>query len=443
MLDELIASQMLFPLLAVVGLVLAVLAFRLGWGIRSFGARRRETQLQKDIRDAKGTVPQLEANLRSREQLVARLQDELQKHADLRTQWQSERAEKERQLRALQTEVRHLGHELSAIKGKSIPTADIDLDLLGHDATVDDAQSSALAEKLKQTEALYEKLKAALIERSQRIDVLERQLKDAAEQGTVDAVESVSSDTLTALERQLDQRNKTISELNAEVAQLRQEKDMIETLAQRRSRSNRQLKDSKTDVEARKSELEQAVVAHQKTISDRELSIHRLLNELQTTRKSLRDTSEEVQSLTRALQTQEEVQAELREERVTLERLLAERDAQLRATLEDLGAVRGTVDLLQDELAELTRVNPKASAGTLVNGLSPEKVLSPEKDMSVKKDGWTAGRDDLLAALDETMGSTGSRAAAMVATDDAADPHGLAVPGSLQTELFENPGRVS
>ena len=96
MLEELIDSQLLLPLIVVGGFVLAVVFFRLGWSIKAFGARRRETALHKDIRDAKTSVPQLESTIRSREQLVARLQDELQAQKERSIQLHAEHAERER-----------------------------------------------------------------------------------------------------------------------------------------------------------------------------------------------------------------------------------------------------------------------------------------------------------------------------------------------------------
>ena len=355
MLEKLIVSQLLLPLIAVGALVLALACFKLGWSFKSFGARRRETALQKDIRDARISVPQLESTLRSREQLLARLQDEVQAQKGRYIQLQGEQTERERLLKGAQTEIRHLTHELSAIKGKSVDSLEFDLGL-SNDAvgSVSEATSS-LAEKLQSTEKLYEKLKAAVIERSQRIEVLERQLQEAEGGFSLGEPAMLSNAEIDALHRQLDQRNRSISDLNAQVAQLKQEKEMVEDLAQKRSKSNRSLKDSKTDVEARKLELEQAVATHQKTISDRELSIHRLMSEVQVVRKNLRDSVEEAHRLKRANAVKDDALIEALETRQSLEQAISQRESKLLALQFELDKAGASVVLLQREIADLSR----------------------------------------------------------------------------------------
>ena len=349
MLEKLIESQLLLPLIAVGALVLAVAFFKLGWSFKAFGARRRETALQKDIRDAKTSVPQLESNIRSREQLIVRLQDDLQAQKDRIGQIQGAQAERERQLKSAQTELSHLTSELSAIKGKSTDSPDIDLHSFDSDVTSAAENLSPLAAKLKAAEQLYDKMKAAVIERSARIDVLERRLKQAESGVSSGEPAMLSNAEIDSLRRQLAQSNRSISELNAQVAQLKQEKEMVEELAQKRSKANRSLKDSKSDVEARRIELEQAVETHQKTISDRELSIHRLLSEVQVIRQNLRDSVEEAHRLMRANQAKDEALAETNEAQGSLEQAISQRDAKVIALQFELEKANHSVVLLQQE----------------------------------------------------------------------------------------------
>jgi len=357
MLEELIEKQLLLPLIAVGALALSLACFRLGWAIKSFGARRREAALHKEVRDARTSVPLLESNIRSREQLVARLQDELQSQKERSVQLQSEHAERERQLKNALTEVRHLTHELRAIKGKSVDSSDIDLETLAEAADAASGVLSPLAGKLRVTEQLYDKLKMALIERSERIEVLEQLVKEAESGNSSGDPSMLSGQEIDALQRQLDQRNRSIVELNAQVAQLKQEKDMVEALAQKRSKSNRSLKDSKSDVEARKLELEQAVEAHQKTISDRELSIHRLLSEVQVVRKNLRDSVEEAHRLKRANQARDEALAEAMETEQSLEQTIARHEAKLRLAQDELERAHASVARLRQALADVMQLS--------------------------------------------------------------------------------------
>lgn len=371
MLEKLIESQLLLPLIAVGALVQAVVFFKVGWSLKSMGARRRETTLQKDIRDAKTSVPQLESTIRSREQLVARLQDEFQTQQERSAQLLSEQAQRERLLKTAQNEIRHLTHELSAIKGKSISSHESDFELSDDAVGMPSATSSPLVEKLKATEKLYEKMKAAVIERSVRVEELERQLGDG--EGGIGSGEQgmLSNAEIDALHRQLDQRNRSISELNAQVAQLKQEKDMVEELAQKRSKANRTLKDSKSDVEARKLELEQEVETHHKTISDRELSIHRLLSEVQVVRKNLRDSVEEAHQLKRTNEVKDKALAEALEIQQSLEQAISQRETKLIALQSELDKAEAAVILLQRELADLTR-QPEDSLVTPRDSLATE-----------------------------------------------------------------------
>jgi chromosome segregation ATPase len=349
MLEKLIESQLLLPLIAVGSMVLAVAFFKLGWSFKAFGARRRETALQKDIRDAKTSVPQLESNIRSREQLIVRLQDDLQAQKDRIGQIQGEQTERERQLKSVQTELRHLTSELSAIKGKSTDSRDIDLDSFNNDVTSAAEDLSPLVAKLKVAEQLYDKMKAAVIERSARIEVLERLLKEA-ESGILSGEAAMRSNPeIDSLRRQLEHANRSIFELNAQVVQLKREKDMVEELAQKRSKANRSLKDSKSDVEARRIELEQAVETHQKTISDRELSIHRLLSEVQVIRKNLRDSVEEAHRLMRVNQAKDEALTEANETQRALEQAISQRDAKVMALQVELDKANHSLVLLQQE----------------------------------------------------------------------------------------------
>ncbi len=355
MLEELIENHLLLPLIAVAALVLAVISFRLGWAFKAFGANRREVSLQRDVRDAKASVPLLESNIRSREQLVARLQDELQAQKERSVRLQTEHAERERQLKNAQTEVRHLTHELHAIKGKSVDSRDIDLEALASETGLAPGESSLLADKLRVTEQLYDKLKAALIERSQRVEELERLVRDGESTNSPGDPSVLSSAEVDALQRQLDQRNRSVTELNAQVAQLKQEKDMVEALAQKRSKSNRSLKDSKSDVEAKKLELEQAVEEHQKTIVDRELSIHRLLSEVQVVRKNLRDSVEEAHRLNRANLNAGEALTEALAKQHSLEQTISQHETRLHLQQEELEQAHSAIARLEQEMGELLR----------------------------------------------------------------------------------------
>jgi len=283
----------LSPTLIAVILGTAVVCFFIGWMAKGSGVNRREAELRREILEAKGSIPQLESSIRNRDTQIGRLTEELNDTNDRNSELLRTNETKERDLKGAAREVKNLTSELAAIRGHSGRDGNnVIMDGFDDDTTTETEGGSALEAQLKKTEALYEKLKSALIKRDERIDHLEAELAGAAVSessalDTVDHAQEQINDEAHELKRRLDDQLNLVADLQNQISELNKEKVMLEELASRRSKSNRALKNASAEAEARVPQLEAEITEREQTISDREASIKRLLNDLETTREEL------------------------------------------------------------------------------------------------------------------------------------------------------------
>ena len=75
--EELLTNMTLSPILIAALAGVAVVAFFIGWKAKGSGANRRESELKREILEAKGSIPQLESSVRNRDTQISRLQSDL------------------------------------------------------------------------------------------------------------------------------------------------------------------------------------------------------------------------------------------------------------------------------------------------------------------------------------------------------------------------------
>ncbi len=343
MLEELIASSPIPPVPLLAGLLSGLVCLWLGWTIKGMGARRRENALKQEVLAAKASVPQLESNLRNREQQLERLQEQVKDLNKDNAEQASQREAAERELRTAQRQVTNLTSEVNAVKGVSKDADSMVIDGFDDETAHEAEDESPVVARLKKTEAAYEKLKAALIKRDDRILALEDQLAAKPVGAAADNENGDFAAEATALKTQVKNQLETIGELESQVADLRQDKEMLEELANRRSKSNRALKEASAEIQGQVPALQQEIEQQLQTVKDREASISRLLKEVETVKFDLsaeqgesQRLREEVdlknQSLEAAL-AQVDAHNSLLEER---EARIAEIDAQLSASREEI-----------------------------------------------------------------------------------------------------------
>ncbi len=297
MLEELIASSPIPPVPLLAGLISGLVCLWLGWTFKGMGARRRENALKQEVLAAKASVPQLESSLRNREQQLERLQEQVKDLNKDNAQQVQEREAAERELRTAQRQVTNLTSEVNAVKGVSKDADSLVIDGFDDETAHEAEDESPVAARLKKTEAAYEKLKAALIKRDDRIEELEDQLAGDPQGAVADNGGADHAAEASELKTQVKSQRETIGELESQVADLRQDKEMLEELANRRSKSNRALKEASAEIQGQVPALQQEIEEHLQTVKDREASISRLLKEVETVKFDLSAEQGESQRL--------------------------------------------------------------------------------------------------------------------------------------------------
>lgn len=394
MLEQL--TSLLSPMLGGVIVAVAVMCFLIGRASTS-GARRREEALKREVLDAKASVPQLESRLRNRDQQIVRLQEEVgdlnERGNDLLRQQDQLNSE----LLRAQREAKNLNSELNAVRG--VRRSDDNLVVDGfEDELAGEPGDSPVVTQLKKTEALYEKLKDALIHRDERIEALEERLQQSpGEASSVDLElreAEPSTDTKT-LEDKISDQAGIIDRLEEQLSGLRKEKEMLEDLASRRSRSNRALKDASAEIEARVPALEQQISERDQTIVAREASIKRYLDEIESAKSTIATRDATIETLsadlrekTGLLQTSDEREGALRSTITAREARIDALDRELSTTL---GVVR---NLERDVAAANDQIEAQRSAAESARLESEDsRVLLEKRQQSADADRVTAERD--------------------------------------------------
>lgn len=371
MFEEMLANLSLTPTTLVIAGATATLSLWLGWSFRGFGIRRREAGLKNEVLVAKASVPQLESDVRNRDNQIQRIQQHIEELKEDNTTLSQRTDEAEKELRSAQRQVSNLTSEVNAVKGVSKDVDNMIIDGFDDERAHEDADASPLAARLRKTEAAYEKLKGALIKRDDRIDDLEEKLHAAKQEGgNIDPTEGVGEQH--ALQADVDNARSTISDLQAQLLDSRQEKEMLEELANRRSKTNRALKDATAKAKEQVPALHKQIEEHTKTIGDREASISRLLKDVESTKLKLNSEQNKAQKLEQELATNvaaldaaqartDTVKLELdsREQRISqLDGALAKSADSIANLNKQLEAADGLAELHQqtvDDLADVRR----------------------------------------------------------------------------------------
>lgn len=432
MLEELLANTTFSPvLLGAVGAA-ALVFFAIG-RLSTSGARKREEALKREVLDAKASVPQLESSVRNRDSQIARLQEEIGGLNDRTNELLRDQDKQANALRSAEREVKNLTSELNAVRG--VRSADDNLVMDGfEDEVAAEPGDSAIATQLKKTEALYEKLKGALIKRNERIEELELLLSG---ERAVDASpierEEASTEETRALQSKLDAQAETINGLTEQVSELRKEKEMLEDLANRRSKSNRALKDASAEAEARVPALEAEIATREETIQAREASIKRLLSDVETAKSDLTERESRIETLDqelaardRSLEESSSKQKELesvvnrREERIT------SLEAELAATLDRVQSLQGEVQAAGQQLDEQQAAIDGVNAQLAERDRAEEALKNTIRDRDFRIDSLGNEKAELESALNTARDEkAGAERTAEQVRQEAADQQQL------------------
>ncbi|MEM8768307.1 MAG: hypothetical protein AAGE43_12730 [Pseudomonadota bacterium] len=429
MFEELLANLLSSPVLIGLVLVVAVLCFAVG-RLSTAGAKKREATLKRDVLEAKASVPQLESTVRNRDQQITRLQEEIKDLTERTSGMLRDQDKQSNELRRAEREVKNLTSELNAVRG--VRQADDNLMMDGFDDEVPaEPGDSAALTQLKKTEALYEKLKGALIKRDERIEELEMLLSgERSHESDSASLDAPSSEEVQALEAKTSAQAETIASLSEQVAELTREKEMLEDLANRRSKSNRALKDATAEIEAQVPALKETIAEKDKTITAREASIKKHLNEAESFRGALSERDAQIEALTAdvAAQTaaaqasaaqqkalegamaeqQKALEGAMAEQQKTLEGTISRReerinalDTELATTLDIVKQLQADVETGRNALDGERQKLGAAQADLATRDQAEESLKNTIRDRDFRIDSLTAEKTDLDNRLEE------------------------------------------
>lgn len=295
----------------------ALLCLLLGWWARGLLAGRRENQLKQAVLEAKRSIPQFESSVRSREQAIDRLQLEAKDLRSRMSELDRTVAERDIEIRNQAREVRVLTTELQAAKRvQADDTLFIEgIDTVSVDSEVLDPQAQA---QLQQSEAMYAEIRSALEEREQRILELESTLSVGAPPDAEHSDQPKSpghEQEIALLEDRLRNHEATIERLEAQLSEMRQDRNMLSGLARSRAKQRATESEPSAELIERITHLERELDLRNQVVMDRDASLKRLLGELE---EASRDRAAQQAEMERCLTEMEQHsdRAEL-EERVS------------------------------------------------------------------------------------------------------------------------------
>lgn len=398
-------------ILALVALALVV-CFTGGWLGRGVGARRSEEQLKRDILAAKGSIPQLESSLRKREAQVHGLEAEIQELGAQAAQATETLAATEHELRTSHREARNLRSELKAVKGESSEPSNVIMD-----GFEDEPAETADDPRLARVQALYDKLKTALLERDEQIAQLETQLATPAA-ATADQADEVTAaaDPLPhdseGSSARLVELEATVDQLRGQLAESEQQRDMLAEMAKHRTEANQQLKAESAQTQAQIPELEGQLALHEQTIATREASIKRLLDELEELTKAKQASDAEGARLSRSNEAQAATLSEQADRISNLEISIGQRDARISVLDQDLQGVRAQLDALR----HATQSDDPPTAES-----APDTAVREAEDLRAtlkQQDRWLAKLKDSLAQREAKLATAEAEASSAKAHAD-------------------------
>ncbi len=319
-------------------------AFALGWSGRRVLANGQATELKRALYDSKGAIPQLEAAVRTRDQRIGNYQTEAEQLRNRISALETSLTQKDHELVKRDRDLRRVNSELSIAKeGGLTDSVHPEMQMIDGASAESPPTTDAVTDtRLKQAEARYEALKRGLITRDDRITELEARIGKSpsrALETEIDALRLAHQSSVEALA----ERDETIKVLQARAQEDAEQRVQFETLAKRRTETNRELKDKLFKFESQLPKLMETLKSRNGVIAERDASIATLKSELKHM------TGER----------------DARDRKITgLEGNIAERDARLATQANDLQVGKQHNALLQQEL-DTTVASLKTAQATI------------------------------------------------------------------------------
>ncbi|XOV82826.1 MAG: hypothetical protein ACFHXK_18450 [bacterium] len=281
-----------------------------GWVCRGLGTTRREKDLKQAVLDAKRSIPQLETSVRSREQQIDRLNLELTSQRERIRELDQDAAKQDTQFRHQAREIRTLTTELASAKKLQDASG---LLLQGNEYDTPSELDPESQRRVALAESLYEELRKTLGEREDQIAALEARIADHHNEAATSSasIDNDARQTVTALKDRISVQESTISRLESQLSELKQDREMLSELARSRSKSNQALQVHKDALQSRVPDLKRALEQLGAIVQDREASIRQLNSELEDANRDRKRQQEEIQNCISDIKIQEEAREAL------------------------------------------------------------------------------------------------------------------------------------
>ena len=430
----------------------AVVAFGLGWFVRQSTAKLREAELQRGIYSAKGSIPQLESTVKQRDQHIARLENQVLELRDQQTEQSAAIKAKDSEILSRTRDVRHLESEVQVLKdgggmhgelllpGDAEPSAD--------DGELSEADKTRVAEIEKQ----YERLKQGLFRRDDQIAELEAQLKNPEGKAPTESLEqqvAELTDEITGLRSRLEDADASVVELQETLQVERGEKDMLATLAKKRSDAKREAASKLAEYDAKLPELEQAIETRDRTIEQRDASIRRYLEEVAENKNEKAGLETKIQTLGEQIEARQHALDEVDETIAGRDQRIEALNETLRETRTSLASTTKTLETR--ELAIVKQQKRLATARTHLDSATANvaslKQTVNDRDFKVSDLDQAIGRlqcdlDDKVSRI-ETLEFESNRIATRAKEERKRSNTHAKLAEVLKTNLEDRDGKIS
>jgi chromosome segregation ATPase len=331
-------------------LVALVIGAAGGWTLHRTASTQRETDLKRSLFESKGTIPQLEAAVRTRDQRLSSQHHEIEGLKKRLAAADASLTDKSNELVKRDREMRRMSAELAiandAPQSDLVPLIEGAAEETSAAAATVTPETALVQARLKKIESRYETLKNVLIKRDDRIAELEAQL--AAPR----APDETQTRATAELDAALANRDAQIKALEARLAAEAEQREVLETLAKGRAAGNKELRENATKLEQQAAALRKSVETRTATIAERDEHI-RVLNEaLAESRRESAARAETIATLEHTVAARDGTLATERASAQTLAAAASAKDARIAQLESQLAAARAATTSAETALRE-------------------------------------------------------------------------------------------
>lgn len=396
-----------------------------GWMLHRTASSQREADLKRSLFESKGTIPQLEAAVRTRDQRLASQHHEIEGLKKRLAAADANLTDKSNEIVKRDREMRRMSAELAiandAPQSDLVPLIDGATEEASPSAATVTPETALVQARLKKIESRYETLKNVLIKRDDRIAQLEAQLTQPR------APDEAQMRATAEIEAALANREAQIKALEARLAAETEQREVLETLAKGRAAGNKELRETAAKLEQQAAALRKSVEMRTATVAERDEQI-RVLNEaLAESRRESAARAETIVTLEQTVAARDGTLASERANAQTLAAAASAKDARIAQLESQLAAARAATTSAETALRERAAAD-EARVAKVEAALARVKEHEAAKATLEKA---LRDRDFRIDALNQDMERLN---AALAAASEAKAPAPPAPPAAVPVE---------